>query len=137
LENVSVTWGDEPQSPWSQHEEHVEQNTLIIPLATEPVVPSLYTPEGVGLCFFNFVIYIIFLVSCKAACQLPILWQQVEESILTGMQPSEVYRQLGSDFYCAFCVNIRAAHYLYMKMTYNLTDEQLLRSHQLDDSFVL
>jgi hypothetical protein len=45
-----VTWGMEPQSPWSQHEEAAEQNTLVVPLATEPV-PNLYTPQGVGLCF--------------------------------------------------------------------------------------
>jgi hypothetical protein len=132
-----TTWGMEPQSPWSQHEEHEQQNTLLVPLATEPVVPSLYTPEGVGLYLFNFVIYINFIVSYKAAGQLPILWQQVEELILTGMLPSEVYRQLGPEFYCTFHVNIRATHYNYMKQTYNLTDEQLLRSHQLDDWFVL
>jgi hypothetical protein len=53
LQDVPVTWGDEPQSPWSQHQEHVEQNTLIIPLATQPIaVPNLYTPQGVGLYFF-------------------------------------------------------------------------------------
>jgi hypothetical protein len=52
------------------------------------------------------------------------------------MFPSEVYRQLGPDFYCAFYINIRAAHYQYMKTTYHLTDEQLLRSYELDDSFV-
>jgi hypothetical protein len=48
LQNVLITWGDEPQSPWSQHEEAAEQNTLVVPLATEPV-PNLYTPQGVGL----------------------------------------------------------------------------------------
>jgi hypothetical protein len=129
--------GDESQSPWSQHQEPVEQNTLIISLTTEPVVPNLYTPQGVGLSVFNFVIYIIFIVSYKAAGQLPILWQQVEESILAGMLPSEVYHQLGPDFYLTFRVNIHAAHYQYMKETYHLTDEQLLRSNELNDSFVL
>jgi hypothetical protein len=50
-----ATWGMEPQSPWSQHE---EQNTLVVPLATEPVaVPNLYTPQGVGLYYFNFLTY--------------------------------------------------------------------------------
>jgi hypothetical protein len=48
LQNVPITWGDAPQSPWSQHEEAAEQNTLVVPLATEPV-PNLYTPQGVGL----------------------------------------------------------------------------------------
>jgi hypothetical protein len=57
--------------------------------------------------------------------------------MLTGMLPSEVYRQLGPDFYCAFRVNIRVAHYNYMKETYHLTDEQLLRSNELNDSFIL
>jgi hypothetical protein len=49
LQEVPVTWGDEPQSPWSQHQ---EQNTLIVPLATESVVTNLYTQQGVGLYFF-------------------------------------------------------------------------------------
>jgi hypothetical protein len=52
------------------------------------------------------------------------------------MLPSEVYKQLGPDFYCAFYINIRAAHYQYMKQTYHLTDEQLLKSHELGDWFV-
>jgi hypothetical protein len=61
LQHLDPTWGMEPQSPWSQHEDHVEQNHVIVPNITEPVViPNLYIPEGVGLCFFNFVIYIIF-----------------------------------------------------------------------------
>jgi hypothetical protein len=59
---------DEPQSPWSQHQdhveqnqEHVEQNHVIVPNITEPIeIPYLYTPEGAGLYFFNFVIYITF-----------------------------------------------------------------------------
>jgi hypothetical protein len=51
------TWGMEPQSPWSQHEDHVEQNHVIVPNIVGPiVVPNLYTLQGVGL-FFNFVIY--------------------------------------------------------------------------------
>jgi hypothetical protein len=116
LQNVPVTWGDEPQTPWSQHEDHVEQNHVIVPNFTDPVViPNLYTPQGVGLYLFNFVIYIIFIVSYKAAGQLPILWQHVEESMLTGMLPSEVYRQLGQDFYMTFNVLIKATHYNYMK----------------------
>jgi hypothetical protein len=90
----------------------------------------LYTPEGVGLYFFNFVIYIIFIVSYKAAGELPILWAQVEESLLSGMLPSEVYKQLGHDFYIAFYLNIRAAHYKYMRETYHLTDDQLSRSNE-------
>jgi hypothetical protein len=60
--DVPVTLGDEPQSPWSQHQEHVEQNHVIVPSITEPiVVPNLYTQEGVGLYYFNFVTYIIFI----------------------------------------------------------------------------
>jgi hypothetical protein len=52
-----ATWGFAPQSPWSQHE---EQNTLVVPLATEPItIPNLYTPEGVGLYYFDFVTYIL------------------------------------------------------------------------------
>jgi hypothetical protein len=47
-----ATWGMEPQSPWLQHEEAAEQNTLVVPLATEPVaVPNFYIPQGVDLCF--------------------------------------------------------------------------------------
>jgi hypothetical protein len=68
LRDVPVTWEEEPQSPWSQHQEHVEQNqehveqnNVIVPSITEPIeIPYLYTPEGVGLYFFNFVIYITF-----------------------------------------------------------------------------
>jgi hypothetical protein len=46
LQNVRVRWGDEPQSPWSQHEEHAEQTSVLVPSITEPVaVPNLYTPE--------------------------------------------------------------------------------------------
>jgi hypothetical protein len=48
----------EQQSPWLQHEEHTEQNTLVVPLAREPVTPNLYAPQGVGLYYFNFVTYI-------------------------------------------------------------------------------
>jgi hypothetical protein len=61
----SQTWGMEPQSPWSQHteasqqyQEFTQQNTLFVPLSSEPI-PNLYTPQGVGL-FFYFVIYFIF-----------------------------------------------------------------------------
>jgi hypothetical protein len=62
LQNVPVTWGSEPQSPWSQPEEYLEQNRVIVPSITEPVlVPNLYTPQGVGLYYFNFVTYIIFI----------------------------------------------------------------------------
>jgi hypothetical protein len=62
LQNVPVTWGDEPQSPWSQHQEHAKQNHEIVPSITEPIaIPNLYTPEGVGLYYFNFVTYIIFI----------------------------------------------------------------------------
>jgi hypothetical protein len=145
LSDVPVTWDDVPQSPWSQHQEPVEhpdpvqQNNVIVPNIVEPVhIPHLYTPQGVGL-YFNFVIYIyfIFIVSYKSAGQLPILWEQVQESLLSGMLPSEVYQQLGADFYFAFRVDIRAAHYNYMKQVYGFTDEQLSRSHQLDDSFIL
>jgi hypothetical protein len=57
--------------------------------------------------------------------------------MLTGMLPSQVFHQLGPDFYLAFRVNIRAAYYNYMKETYHLTDEQLLRSNELNDSFIL
>jgi hypothetical protein len=52
------------------------------------------------------------------------------------MLPSEVYKQLGRDFYLTFYIDIRAAHYNYMKQTYHLTDEQLLKSNELNDSFV-
>jgi hypothetical protein len=115
----------------------MEQNHVIVPSITEPVsVPNLYTPQGVGLYFFNFVIYIIFIVSYKARGELPILWEQVQESLLTGMLPSEVYKQLGHDFYMTFNVLIKAMHYNYMKQVYNFSDEQLLKSHELDDSFV-
>jgi hypothetical protein len=84
----------------------------------------------------NFVIYIVFIVSYKADGHLPIPWSQVEESILGGMLPSQVYEQLGHDFYIAFYINIRAAHYKYMRETYHFTDEQLERSNELNDSFV-
>jgi hypothetical protein len=53
----------------------------------------------------------------------------VEESILTGTLPSEVYRQLGRDFYMIFNVLIKATHYNYMKQVYKFSDEQLLRSN--------
>jgi hypothetical protein len=56
--------------------------------------------------------------------------------MLTGMLPSEVYKQLGGDFYLAFNGDIKYTHLLYMKRVYNFTDEQLSRSHELDDSFV-
>jgi hypothetical protein len=62
LQDVPVTWGDESQSPWSQHQEHTEQNHVIVPSITEPiVVPNFYTTEGVGVYYFNFVTYIIFI----------------------------------------------------------------------------
>jgi hypothetical protein len=135
--DVPVTWGDEPQSPWSQHQEHVEQNHVIVPSITEPIaIPNLYTPQGVGLYFLILSFTLSFLVSYKAAGQLTILWKHVEESMLTSMLPSEVYRLLGRDFYMTFNVLIKATHYNYMKQLYGFTNEQLLRSHELDDSFV-
>jgi hypothetical protein len=52
LRNVPITWEDAPQSPWSQHEDHVEQNPVIVLNIVEPVqIQHLYTPEGVGLFF--------------------------------------------------------------------------------------
>jgi hypothetical protein len=38
--------------------------------------------------------------------------------------------------YMTFNVLIKATHYNYMKQLYGFTDEQLLRNHELDDSFV-
>jgi hypothetical protein len=56
--------------------------------------------------------------------------------MLTGMLPSEVYKQLERDFYLTFNVLIKATDYSYMKQVYNFSDVQLLKSHELDDSFV-
>jgi hypothetical protein len=89
----TATWGMEPQSPWSQY---AEQNTLVVPTTTEQVViPNLYTPQGVGLYFFILLLTYFCIVTYKAKGQLPILWKDVEKSMLTGMLPSEVYKQLG------------------------------------------
>jgi hypothetical protein len=44
--------------------------------------------------------------------------------MLAGMLPSEVYRQLGRDFYLAFNGDIKYTHFLYMKRVYNFSDEQ-------------
>jgi hypothetical protein len=136
LQNVPVTWGDEPQSPWSEHEDHVEQNHVIVPTITEPVViPYMYTPEGVVFLLFCHLHY-LFLVSYKARNELPILWSHVQESMLSGMLPLEVYKQLGRDFYLAFNGDIKHTHLLYTKQLYGFTDEHLSRSHELDESFV-
>jgi hypothetical protein len=54
----------------------------------------------------------------------------------SGNLPSEVYKQLGQDFYLSFNVNIKATHYSYKKQVYKFSDEQLLRSHEPNDSFV-
>jgi hypothetical protein len=56
--------------------------------------------------------------------------------MLAGMLPSEVYRQLGRDFYLAFNGDIKYTHFLYMKQLYGFTDEEFSQSHELDDSFV-
>jgi hypothetical protein len=58
----SQTWDIAPQSPWSQHNEPAQQNHLLVPTTTEPVIPHLYTPQGVDLYFLILsFIYIYFL----------------------------------------------------------------------------
>jgi hypothetical protein len=64
LNDVPVTWGEEPQSPWSQHQEVVEQpvpaqQNVTIGNIVEPIqIPNLYTTQGVGL----------FLLFCHLYC---------------------------------------------------------------------
>jgi hypothetical protein len=79
-----------------ENQEHVEQNHVIVPNITESIViPNLFTAQGVDLYFLILSFTLSFLVSYKARGELPILLSHVQESMLTGMLPSEVYRQLG------------------------------------------
>jgi hypothetical protein len=56
-EHVPVTWGEEPQSPWSQHVDNLQIATTV-----EHDIQPLYTPVGVGLYFLILsFIYIYFL----------------------------------------------------------------------------
>jgi hypothetical protein len=98
-------------------------------------LPGMH-PQGVGLYFLILLLIYFYLVTYKADGQLPVLWKDVEDMLLSGTLPSQVYKMLGHDFYIAFYMNIKAVHYNYMKQTYKLTDEQLLKSHELDNSFV-
>jgi hypothetical protein len=129
-----VTWGSEPQTPWSQQ---TEKNNLIILLSLEPVfVPNMYTPQGVSLYYLVLLLFNFCLVSYKADGQLPVLLSQVEESIFVGMLPFQVFKLLEKNFYITSSVNIKLAHLENLKCTYGLTDEQMSKSHELDDSFV-
>jgi hypothetical protein len=44
---------------------------------------------------------------------------------------------MGGDFYIPFSMSIRLAHFQYLKRTYDFSDEQILKSYELDDLFVL
>jgi hypothetical protein len=88
-----VAWGSEPQIPWSQR---TEQNNLIVPLSLDQVfVPNKYIPEVVGLYYLVLLLFNFYLVSYKADGQLPILWKDVEASMLSGLLPSQVHKQMG------------------------------------------
>jgi hypothetical protein len=84
-----ATWGIEPQSPWSQH---VEQSSLVVPLATEPVQVSGMQPQGVGLYLLILLLIYFCIVTYKADGELPVLWKDIEEMLLTGTLPSQVYK---------------------------------------------
>jgi hypothetical protein len=97
----------------------------------------MYTPYGEGLCYLILLLLYFCLVSYKVDDQLPILWKDGEEMLLLGMLPSQIYKELGRDFYIAFNMEIKSTHYFYLKETYWFTDEQILRSQELNNSFVL
>jgi hypothetical protein len=59
----------------------------------------------------------------------------VEEQLLTGTLPSQIYKILGHDFYSYFEFKILSAHYPYMKQTYGFSDEKILKCGEMNRNF--
>jgi hypothetical protein len=66
----SQTWEMEPQSLSSQHTEASQHNdNLLVPTTTEPDIPNLYTPQGVGLYFLILSFIYIYFYSKLQSCR--------------------------------------------------------------------
>jgi hypothetical protein len=68
---------------------------------------------------------------------VPVLWAEVEEQLLSGTLPSEIYKTLGHDFYSTFEFKIMTAHYHFLKETYGFIDEQIFKSGKMNKLFIL
>jgi hypothetical protein len=54
----------------------------------------------------------------------------VEEMVLSGTLPSQIYKMLVHDFYSSLEQRILLAHYYFMKRTYHLEDEKINQSRE-------
>jgi hypothetical protein len=56
--------------------------------------------------------------------------------VLAGKLPSQIYKLFWRDFYFTFRLQIKSAHYLYLKQTYGFYDEAIFYSGEMNNSFV-
>jgi hypothetical protein len=131
-----LSWGSEsPKTPWPQQREH----HLLVPLNSDPIhLPNIFFNfTGKGLFFLFIILYIFYiLVTYSTDGNLPIEWFQLEEQLLTGTLPSQIYKMLGYDFYCSFEQRILLSHYYYMKVTYNLDDTKIYQTGEMNREFI-
>jgi hypothetical protein len=67
---------------------------------------------------------------------VPVFWADVEEQLLSGTTPSEIYQTLGHDFYSAFEFNIITTHYQFLKQTYGFSDDWIFKSGEMNRVFI-
>jgi hypothetical protein len=60
----------------------------------------------------------------------------VEEMVLSGILPSQIYWMLGYDFYSTFEFKILTAHYHFLKQTYGFSDSSILTRGEMNREFI-
>jgi hypothetical protein len=60
----------------------------------------------------------------------------VEEQLLSGVLPSQIYKMFGHDFYYSFEQRILLAHYYFMKQTFCFDNEKIYQRGEINRAFI-
>jgi hypothetical protein len=93
-----------------------------------------YRKRFVLLIYYSLYFYI--LVTYSTDGNHPITWTDVEEMVLSGTLPSQVYQMLGHDFYFSFEQRILLAHYYFMMVTYKIENDKIYRSGKINGASI-